>query len=51
MATISPPFFYVVGTSVIRGRRFTDADGSRGSETAIINKRMAAEHFKADDPL
>jgi putative ABC transport system permease protein len=49
--TVSPPFFEVVGVSVVRGRGFTDTDGSPGSETAVINERMVAEHFKGEDPL
>jgi putative ABC transport system permease protein len=51
VVTISPTFFTAVGVSVVRGRAFTDADGATGSETAIINERMAADHFKGEDPV
>ena len=48
---ISPGFFDVAGVSIVRGRGFTEADGAPGSETVIINDRMAAEHFKGEDPI
>jgi putative ABC transport system permease protein len=36
---------------LLRGRGFTDADGSPGQETAIINTRFAQMHFPNDDPI
>ncbi len=49
--TISPRFFEVVGVNLLRGRGFGDADGSAGSETVIINERMASQYFPGEDPL
>jgi predicted permease len=49
--TISPQFFEVVGASLVRGRNFHDGDGAPGSEAVIINERMAARHFPAEDPI
>ncbi len=49
--TISPSFFDVVGVSVVRGRGLTDADGATGAENVLINERMAAQHFKGEDPI
>jgi putative ABC transport system permease protein len=49
--TISPQFFRVVGTSLVRGRDFHDRDGAAGSETVIINERMAAQYFPGEDPI
>ena len=49
--TITPGFFDVVGTSVTRGRTFTEQDGGPGAEYVVINEQMAAEHFKGEDPL
>jgi predicted permease len=49
--SITPSFFDVVRLSISRGRGFTDADGQPGSETVVINERMAAEHFKGEDPI
>ena len=48
---ISPAFFDVAGIAILRGRGFTETDGQPGSETVVINERMAAEHFKGEDPL
>jgi predicted permease len=49
--TISPSYFDVAGVSIVRGRGFTEADGAPGAENVIINQKMAAEHFKDEDPL
>jgi len=49
--TISPQFFQVVGVSLVRGRDFHDRDGAPGSETVIINERMAAQYFPGQDPI
>jgi len=49
--SVSPGFFDVVRISVIRGRGFIETDGQAGSETVVINERLAAEHFKGEDPL
>ena len=49
--TISPRFFEVVGVNLLRGRGFGDADGAAGSETVIINERMALQYFPGEDPL
>jgi predicted permease len=49
--TISPPFFEVVGVGLHRGRVFHDTDGASGSETVIINARMAAQFFPGEDPI
>jgi putative ABC transport system permease protein len=49
--TISPRFFEVVGVNLLRGRSFEDTDGATGSETVIINERMASQYFPGEDPL
>ena len=49
--TITPAFFDVAGQSITRGRGLTDADGAPGAEYVVINERMAAEHFKGEDPI
>ena len=51
VVSISPRFFEAVGVRVARGRGFHDTDGTPGSETAIINERMAAEFFPGEDPI
>ena len=49
--TITPEFFEVMGRSPIRGRSFGEADGAPGSESVIINQRLAAEFFPGEDPV
>jgi putative ABC transport system permease protein len=49
--TISPRFFDVVDLRLGRGRIFHDRDGTPGSETVIINDRMAAQFFPGEDPI
>jgi len=34
-----------------RGRNFTDQDGAPGSETVLINERLAQQFFPGEDPL
>jgi predicted permease len=49
--TITPPFFNVIGVSMLRGRMFTGTDGTPGSEHVIINETLAATLFPGEDPL
>jgi len=49
--TISPRFFEVVGVDLRRGRGFQDSDGAPGSETVIINERLASQFFPGEDPI
>ena len=47
IVTISPRFFDVVRVPLLRGRTFHDSDGAPGSETVIINERLASQFFPA----
>ena len=49
--TIAGQYYDVLGTTVRRGRAFTQADGGPGAEVAIVNERFAAQHFPKEDPL
>jgi putative ABC transport system permease protein len=51
IVTISPRFFDVVRVPLIRGRIFHAIDGAPGSETLIINQRLASEFFHGEDPI
>jgi predicted permease len=51
VVTISPGFFDVVAVTIRRGRAFTPTDGAAGSETIVINERMAAQFFPGEDPM
>jgi putative ABC transport system permease protein len=48
---ITPRFFEVVGRPVVRGRSFRNADGATGTETVIVNERLAARFFPGEDPI
>jgi putative ABC transport system permease protein len=48
---ISPRFFEVVDVRLHRGRSFQDRDGAPGSETVIVNERMATQFFPGEDPI
>ena len=43
--------FDVAGVTIRRGRGFTATDGAAGSETIVINERMAAQFFTGEDPM
>lgn len=49
--TITPEFFEVMGRAPVRGRSFGEADGAPGSESVIVNERLASEFFPGEDPL
>jgi putative ABC transport system permease protein len=51
VVTVSPRFFDTVGVQLLRGRPFTATDGNPGSETVIVNDKLAAELFKGEDPI
>jgi putative ABC transport system permease protein len=51
VVTISPRFFDAVGVPLKRGRMFHDTDGAPGSETTIINEKLAAQFFANEDPI
>ena len=47
----SAEFFETMGTPMLRGRAFTDADGEKASPVAIINEALARQYFGDIDPL
>jgi putative ABC transport system permease protein len=49
--TISPNYFAVMGTPLIRGRVFTDADQADSPRVAIINEYLAHHLFPERDPV
>jgi putative ABC transport system permease protein len=51
MLAVDHRYFHTLGVPVLRGRAFTEADGTAGHENVIINARLAQMHFGADDPL
>jgi predicted permease len=48
---IGPHYFDTFGLRILRGRVFTDGDGTTGHEVAIVNQRFVAMHFPNQDPI
>jgi putative ABC transport system permease protein len=48
---ISPEFFSVMRTSLVRGRVFTDRDNAGTAPVAIINESLARRYFGGEDPI
>jgi predicted permease len=48
---ISSGYFETMRLPVVRGRAFTDQDGTPASPAAIVNQRFVAMHFSGEDPL
>ncbi len=48
---VSPDYFHVLGTSVIRGRSFIDSDTVNSRPVAIINESLARQAFADRDPI
>jgi len=48
---VSPGFFDAMGTKMLSGRNFTDADAFASQPVAIINKTFAQRYLKGRDPI
>ena len=48
---VSPDYFRTVGTRVLRGRGFTEADAAGAPRVAVVNAAMAHDLFPAGDAL
>jgi putative ABC transport system permease protein len=48
---VSPRFFEVVGTPLLRGRAFDSRDQRGSQPVAIVNQALAEEYFPGRDPL
>jgi predicted permease len=49
--TIRGRYFDTLGLRLLRGRTFTDGDALPGSESAIVNQRLATMFFLNEDPI
>jgi putative ABC transport system permease protein len=49
--TISPNYFAVMGTPLIEGRVFTDADQAKSPQVAIVNEYLAQHLFPGRDAV
>lgn len=48
---VSPGYFQAAGTSLLRGRYFTELDGLGSLRVAIINDTMARRFWPGEDPI
>jgi putative ABC transport system permease protein len=49
--SISPNYFQVIGTPIIKGRAFNDQDTENSPRAVIINETMARRFFASEDPI
>jgi predicted permease len=48
---VSPDYFRTIGTPLIRGRMFTDADDEKAPLVAIVNESAARHRWGKEDPV
>ena len=48
---VTPGYFQVMRTPLIRGRDFTASDRPDGPQVVIINEAFARKHFQGQDPI
>ena len=48
---VSPEYFSVMGTSLVRGRAFTAADDEHGKDVAIVSESAAKKFWPNQDPI
>jgi predicted permease len=51
LESITPDYFRAIGTSVIRGRAFTDADTLPAPRVVIVSERLANQLWPGQDPI
>jgi predicted permease len=49
--SVSPQYFAIVSLPLLRGRLFTERDGTAGQATAIVNQRFASMYFPDGNPI
>jgi predicted permease len=49
--TVGPDYFHVLGTPILLGRDFTDADSAMAPKVAIINRTFAQRYLVGREPL
>ena len=48
---VGPKYFDALGVRLLRGKPWTEADGTPGREVAVINQQLASMHFGNEDPI
>jgi predicted permease len=49
--SVSDEYFQTLGISLLGGRAFLPADGTRGAEAAIVNERFVAQFLAGENPI
>ncbi len=48
---ISPEYFRVLGMPLLRGRYFSESDGTQAPPVAIVNNRLASKYWPGENPI
>ena len=48
---VTPDYFHVVGTPIVRGRGITEQDTARSQKVAIVTRAFASKFFGNEDPI
>ena len=48
---VGATYLQTIGATLVRGRYFTGADGPAAPQVAIVNRAMAREYFRGEDPV
>jgi predicted permease len=48
---VSPEYFQVLRTPLVRGRTFRDTDNSKGQPVALIDETLARRYWPGEDPI
>jgi len=48
---VSPEYFQTMGIQLLQGRSFTEADGPKSPEVAVINETMARHFWPTENPI
>ena len=51
VSTVSPGYFEAMGTPLVRGRFFAESDREKSLRVAIVDERLAARFWPAEDPI
>jgi putative ABC transport system permease protein len=51
LLTISSSYFQTMGTPLVSGREFVDADAASGLPVAIVNERLASIEWPGENPI
>jgi predicted permease len=51
IASVSPGYFRVIGTSLVKGRDFSDTDTAKSPLVAVINEAGVRRWFNGQDPI